>query len=73
MEEAVLLSHDTGLFKDEVYRICYGYEHKYDDPVPSERVSVLWRISRGDFIRQHEASGHQAAAETGGLHTEPAV
>ena len=72
MEEAVLLSHDTGLFQGEVYRICYGYEHQYDDPVPSERVSVLWRVSGGDFIRQHETSGHQTA-ETGGLHTEPAV
>ena len=51
MEEAILLSHDTGLFKGEVYRICYGYEHKYDDPMSSERVSVLCRISGGNLIR----------------------
>ena len=73
MEETVLFSDDTGIFKDEVHRICNGYEHKYDDSVPSERVSVLWRISGRDFIRQHEASSHQAAFETGGLHAEPAV
>ena len=27
----------------------------------------------GNPVRQHEASGHQAAAETGRLHAEPAV
>ena len=56
MEEAVLFSYDTGVFEDEVYRICNGYEHKYDDPVPSERVSVLWRVSKGKQIALHRIS-----------------
>ena len=73
MEETVLLSDDTGIFKDEIYRICNGYEYQYDDSVPSERVPVLWRVSRGDSIRQYEASGDQAVVETGGFHFEPAV
>ena len=59
--------------QEEVHRICNRYEHKHNDPVSSERISVLWRVSGGDFIRQYEESGHQAAAETGGLYTEPAV
>ena len=73
MEEAVLLPHDPGVLKDAVYRICDGYEHKHTDSVPPERISVLWRVSGGDSVRQHEAGGDQAVAEAGRLHAEPAV
>ena len=44
MEEAVLLSHDSGIFADAVHRVCNGYEHKHTDSVPSKRVSVFRRI-----------------------------
>lgn len=50
MEEAVLLPYDTGIFADALYRICDGHEHKYTDPVPSERVPVFWRLSGGDTL-----------------------
>ncbi len=72
-KEAVLLSHDTGVFADAVHRICHRYEHKHADSVPSERIPVLWRLPGGNPVRQHEAGGHQAAFEAGGLYTEPAV
>jgi len=39
-----LFSHDTGALADAVHRICHRYEHKHADSVPSERVSVLWRL-----------------------------
>ena len=51
MKEAVLLSHDSGIFVDAIYRICHGYEHKHTDSVSSERVSVLWGILGGDCVR----------------------
>ena len=51
MEEAVLFPHDFGIFKDAVHRICHGHEHKHLDTMPSERVSVLWRIPGGDTVR----------------------
>ena len=65
--------HDLGIFKDTIFRTFDRYEHKRTDPVPSERISALWRIPGGNSVRQHEAEGHQAAAETGGFCAEPAV
>ena len=60
-------------FSDALYRVCDGYEYKYTDPVPPERVPVFWRIPGENPLRQHETGGNQTSFETGGLHAEPAV
>ena len=50
MEEIVLFSDDPRVFEDAVHRICHRYEYEHVDSVPSERVSVLWRVSGGDAV-----------------------
>ena len=73
MEETVLLPYDTGVFSDALHRVCDGYEYKYTDPMPPERVPILWRIPGRNPLRQHETGGHQTSFKTGRFHVEPAV
>ena len=43
-------NYDTGIFTDALYRICDRHEHKYTNPVSSERVPIFWRLSGGDTL-----------------------
>lgn len=46
-----------------VHRIYNRHEHKYPHTLASECIPVLWRISGGSPVRQHETSCHKTLAQ----------
>ena len=68
MEKTLLFPDDSGIFTNAVHRICNRHEHKYPHTLPSERISVLWRISGGDPVRQYETSRNKTLAQARGFY-----
>lgn len=53
--------------------VQWAKERKYPHTLASECIPVLWRISGGSPVRQHETSCHKTLAQARGFCLEPAV